>query len=342
MPTKLTGNGVQLSQLSADPSSPVVGQVYLNTQTSKMRMWDGVAWSDVSKESDFLNHQIITTSFVYGGYKSSSPWKNVNQMSHATDIMVNHGDILTKAGSYVSGACGLVNAYIWGADNTWPGNTTECDAFSMVTLTAITPPAMLYARNDSGTIQKEHEKAWILMGGNANCDVFDLTTETMAATDQGIIAPNAGDTMQSGAGTHFGETKGYWWNTLGGGKFTFATQTFDTGPTGGNGSQQKGISSKFGIGYAGNEGSYMGGYNLRRTNYGTDTTAGTIPKPIGNCGEENLDMGQHHQYMMGMYDGAQNNRGWKFAYTTDNGYELGAGSVRTGVAGGSSGHCAWK
>jgi hypothetical protein len=53
-------------------------------------------------------------------------------------------------------------------------------------------------------------------------------------------------------------------------------------------------------------------------------------------------MGQGWQYMMGMYDGAQNNRGWKFNYTTEAGSELGSGSVRTGVPGGSSGHCVWK
>jgi hypothetical protein len=105
--------------------------------------------------------------------------------------------------------------------------------------------------------------------------------------------------------------------------------------------QQKGINSKLGKGYAGNEGSYNGGYNLRRFVFSTETYT-TVAKPIGNCGEENFDMGQDHQYMMGCYDGAQNNRGWRFTYSTDTGYELGSGSLRTGVAGGSSGHCVWK
>jgi len=45
--------------------------------------------------------------------------------------------------------------------------------------------------------------------------------------------------------------------------------------------------------------------------------------------------------MMGMYDGAQNNRGWRFSYSTDSGYELSTGQVRTGVPGGSSGYCTW-
>jgi len=106
--------------------------------------------------------------------------------------------------------------------------------------------------------------------------------------------------------------------------------------------QQKGISSKLQKGYIGNEGTYNGGYNLRRISFVTDTSLGTVAKPVGNSGEENFDMGQAHQYMMGMYDGAQNNRGWKFSYSTESGAELGAGSLRTGIAGGSSGQCVWK
>ena len=118
-------------------------------------------------------------------------------------------------------------------------------------------------------------------------------------------------------------------------------------PNGGTGflatsGQQKGINSKLGKGYFGNEGTYNGGYNLRRINFATDTNLGNVAKPVGNSGEENFDMGQGWQYMMGMYDGAQNNRGWKFNYSTESGSELGSGSVRTGVAGGSSGHCVWK
>ena len=91
----------------------------------------------------------------------------------------------------------------------------------------------------------------------------------------------------------------------------------------------------------GNEGTYNAGYNLRHYTSATDSYY-TISKPIGNSGEENFDMGQNWQYMMGMYDGAQNNRGWKFTYASDSGYELGSGSVRTGVPGGSSGHCFFK
>ena len=67
-----------------------------------------------------------------------------------------------------------------------------------------------------------------------------------------------------------------------------------------------------------------------------------MSKPHGNCGEENFDMGQDWQYMMGMYDGLQNNKGWKFSYATDSGSQLSGGSLRSGQPGSSSGHGSWK
>ena len=106
--------------------------------------------------------------------------------------------------------------------------------------------------------------------------------------------------------------------------------------------QQKPINSKDRKGYIGNEGTYNAGYNYRVYDLNTNTLSRTVTRPLQNSGEENFDMGQEHQYCMGMYDGAQNNRGHKFFYTTDTGYELGAGSVRTGIPGGSSGICGWK
>ena len=99
--------------------------------------------------------------------------------------------------------------------------------------------------------------------------------------------------------------------------------------------------SKLGYAYCGNEGGYNGGYNLRRWNLLTDTNIGTFAKPQPNCGEENFTMGQNHQYMLGNYDGVQNNESWKIVYATDTG-SLPAGLSPTAHAGQSSGHCAWR
>lgn len=347
--TPQLGGPVDFKSLSSNPSSNLAaGQVYYNSDSKKLMLYDGSDWVEVSGSAGaqpFLTRQVITHGFVMGGYQSSVPWKNVNTMVHATDVMTNNGDVLSAPSSYTSGVCTLTHGYIWGTDTTWPGTTTNTANFHMTTYSGSTGPSLMYARNDAATLFKEHEMAWIVAGGSANVDVMNLSNATMYS-DQGQDSLS-GDAMQSGAASHSSETAGYVWQaTNDNRKFTFSTGTTVTISTPGNApginSQQKGFSTKVGKGYAGNEGTYNGGNNLRVWNYSTETVQSTVSKPVTNSGEENYDMGQSHRYMMGNYDGAQNNRGDKFTYATDSGSELGSGSVRTGVPGGSSGHCVWR
>jgi len=333
---------------SSRPGSPVQGQVFFNDKTRVMELYDGSEWRQVSQDQrQYLFRQIITKSFVMGGYKSSSPWLNVNSMNHQTDLTINLGDLLHQQDAYSSGACGLTYGYIWNVGSAWSSASTTTAGINMFTETGLVAgdcPTLLYSRNDCGTIFKETELAYICGGGTASVDVFNLTTNTMYGA-QSVTTATTGGTRQAGMASHSGETHGFAWHASAGSKFTFsATQTaaVEVDIARSSSSQQKGISSKYGIGWAGNEGNYNAGYNLRKTQYSTDQNIGTVSKPVGNSGEENLDMGQHHQYMLGMYDGLQNNRGWKFYYQTESGFELGAGSVRTGPPGGSSGHCVWK
>ena len=58
-------------------------------------------------------------------------------------------------------------------------------------------------------------------------------------------------------------------------------------------------------------------------------------------GEENYGQGQDWQYMIGNYDGVQNNENHKFYYATDSGNTV-SGLSPTANAGQSSGHCAWR
>jgi hypothetical protein len=339
-------NGHMFPQFSSAPASPIQGQVYFDTNLKKLYMWDGYIWGEVFEPGRaYLYRSIINTGYVMAGYQNSSPWKNVNRMQHATDICSNLNDLLPTAGAYVGGACSKTIGYVFGADSAWPGTNTAVSSFTMTTETAGTAGTytMLKSRNCCATIFKETEYAWIIGGGDTGVDVLNLTTNTMLANQS--ITSMAGDSYQSGVSCLSDETKGFVWGDANH-KFTFSTSAAvsinTSGAVTGSGSQQKGINSKLHKGWNGNEGSYNGGYNLKRWDLTTETSLGTVVKPVGNSGEENFDMGQDHQYMMGCYDGAQNNRGWKFSYTTETGYELGTGSIRTGVAGGSSGACAWK
>ena len=341
-----TGINVPTFVSSGRPASPVTGQVIYNTQTNFMEIYDQGVWKDVTQNISggaFLYRQIVTTGYVLGGYQSSSPWKNVNRMVHATDVMTNLGDLLSYAGVYTSGVNSLTRGFLWSADDSWPGTSAQTVAINLATETGAGINSawnMHVGRNDCGTCFKETQYAYITGGGDGSIDQFNLSTETMST---GAVSPGVGGDEQGAITGISDETLGIFCNTSGR-KINYATATAYTisTPSGVNVSgQQKGINSKLGRGYFGNEGTYNGGYNLRRYLIPAETYT-TVAKPIGNCGEENFDMGQSWQYMMGMYDGAQNNRGWKFTYSTDSGAELGAGSVRTGVPGGSSGHCVWK
>jgi hypothetical protein len=329
---------------SARPANPVQGQVIYNTTNRTLEVFDGGYWKECyDSNRPFLYRTVITTAYVAGGYKDGVPFRNVNRMLHSTNICTNLGDQISAAFSYAVGACNLTKGFFWSAEGSNGGASVNGIAFNMASETSAgAANNMRAARTNPYAVWKETQFAYIQGGGSGAVDVFNLTNETMYNSAQG---PDSLGGDQYGGNAGFSdETAGYTWGDVNR-KLLFSTTvsyTISDTSVGGSTSQQKGISTKLGKGYAGNEGVYNGGFNFRRWNCSTDVNIGNVAKPIGNCGEENFDMGQDHQYMLGMYDGLQNNRGWRFSYSTDSGFELGAGSVRTGVPGGSSAQCVWK
>jgi len=279
------------------------------------------------------------------GYKDGNPWKSVHKTVASTDQTANLGDKMGTPASYTSGGCSLKLCFMWGASTSHPGTSTNTTCMNMFTDTEYTPTSamhMVQSRNDCGTVFKEHDFAWISGGGSSNVDKFNYHNETMATSSiSGGINNGADQAACSGfSDQHYG----YWWvnAATSSQKVTFATDTFTSSSQWAANGQQKGISSKVRKGMGGNEGSYNGGYNLRKWNLVSDTNYGTMAKPQTNCGEENFTMGQDHQYMLGNYDGAQNNENWKIYYATDTGTANVAGLSPTAHAGQSSGACAWR
>ena len=295
----------------------------------------------------FKYRQIINYAYTMGGYKDGVPWKSVHKTVTSTDQTTNLGDKLGTPANYTAGGCNLKLCFMFGASISHPGTSTNTTCMNMFTDTEYTPTSamhMVQSRNDCGSVFKEHDFALICGGGSANVDKFNYHNETMATSSlTGGINNNAASAALSGfSDQHYG----YWYHQSASQKITYATDTFTAstqwGSTAANGGQQKGICSKLGYAYCGNEGGYNGGYNLRRWYLVTDTNLGTFAKPQPNCGEENFTMGQDHQYMLGNYDGAQNNENWKIVYATDTGTANVAGLSPTAHAGQSSGHCAWR
>ena len=78
-------NGVTMSFIptgSTRPTNPIDRQIFFNTLSGTMEMYDGTEWRYVSQdERQFLHRQVIVKGFTMGGYKSGSPWYNVNSIN---------------------------------------------------------------------------------------------------------------------------------------------------------------------------------------------------------------------------------------------------------------------
>ena len=349
------------------PSSPEIGSMYLEespsgsfvvTYTGSSNYDDG--WEPVGTQNTdrtaFKYRQILNYSYLAGGYKSASPWKNVHKATNATDQTVHLGELLDYPANYTSGACSKTKLFIWssntdnahkGATNVHSTHTSGIDMVNETTYAHQSKWDLLNARDDCGTLFKETEFAYIFGGSVATVEKFNLTNETMYTTyypgGSPYVTTTTSITSTLGMSGFSDENYGYGYGSQSGNKCHFATDVFETTTHWGTSGQQKAISSKVGKGYCGNEGTYQGGYNLRRWDAFTETNIGNVSKPRGNSGEENFALGQDHQYMLGCYaDSVQNNDSWKFTYSTDTGV-LNPAGLQPGVNGGtSSGHCGWR
>ena len=340
------------------PVNPETGSLYMEESTSGsfLTVYHGHpnnddGWVRVSKEVDpvdFKYRHILTHSYLAGGYKNSSPWKNVHRTVNATDQTSHIGELLDYPANYTSGACSRYILFIWSVntDGAHKGPTTKhgtfTSAINMVNETNYvhqTKFDILNTRSDVGTLFQETDYAWIFAGGTTIVEKFDLENETIMSLNYTLNSVDG----SGGASGFSDENFGYGFASGGSFKMNFRTETFVTKPSWSAHGQQKGISSKVGKGYAGNEGTYNGGYNLRRWSNTSDTNIGNVAKPHPNCGEENFALGQDSQYMLGNYDGTgQNNTSWKFNYSTDTGTTNIPGLAPAVNAGTSSGHCGWR
>ena len=96
------------------------------------------------------------------------------------------------------------------------------------------------------------------------------------------------------------------------------------------------LASKHGKNYSGNGGNHSQG--AVRFNNTTGADIATYTK-VYSSGEENYEMGQDHGYMLGNYNGQQNNQTTKMVYATDTESALGFASQPKGHFGLSSGAC---
>ena len=80
-----------------------------------------VQTTNKGKERGWYRARTITHGYVGGGYKDSSPWRNVNRTLHNTDATTNLGDMINDPAAYCDGANSDNYFYIWGVVNAYPG-----------------------------------------------------------------------------------------------------------------------------------------------------------------------------------------------------------------------------
>ena len=315
-----------------------IASMRVNSDSGKLESWNGVAWELSSLLFPFRS--IITNAYIQGGYKSSAAWNNINKTNAATDTTVNLGDgSIEAAFNYQWGACSKDYAYVFGAGGGHAVSSNYTIAYNMRTETQATDisRSLALSRHNFGGVFQEHYRTFMAGGADGRIEEYNMTTKQL----QGTIGATTYSGSQWGMST---ENYGIFYTGNNGNQLTFATKTVATrGGTGvSNHHQQKAVNSKYGFAWAGNEGSYQGGNNLRKTNWTTNSTSGTVSKPVGGCGEENYTMGNDHQYMLGQYNGLQNNLSWRFNYATESGFQGGSSMEPKGKAGSSSAVCAWR
>jgi len=330
------------------PSSPSAGTQFLNI--SGIYLYDNSgSWTTIGDTltsnpfglNPFKYRSIYTRGYVSGGYKDTSPWRNVNRTVHYTDTTTNLGDIMDQAAAYTDGSFNDYYQYIYASSPSWPGTGSYTSSINMQTEVGRTHSSSwdltqnMTQYGDVGVVINSNlTMAWII-GNQTLFDKHNLVTEIMYSAGTGGSGGTAGDFVAAWYGERYGWIKhSYEGNrNL---KLEFSTETWSSGGlTVGTDGWGKALPTKDGYAYVKNGGNIVNGiYKVNDTtgsNIRTDLTA-----PDGNAGEENYQTGQNWGYCLGHYNGAQNNNTYKVTHATDALVSLGATSQPKGHDGMSS------
>lgn len=312
----------------------------------------------ITVNTPYYFRQILTTGYGLGGYKSTTPWKNVGRLIMSTEIAQNLGDQLTYAHNYHGGACSADKQYTMGVANSTshqvPGTVTLI--YNMRTEICTTGYTSAYTRgaatvwSGNDGYQAAAYTAGGFQGANSNSiEKMPYSTET-----QSIIAATLNSTTNwyqgiSGSCETFAALSGgsgQWDGATATTQiFTYATDTVSSWGAAGDlttSPQDKVLSSKVGRVYGGTGTGTPGSTNLRKTVW-ADLQQVVIPNGYGNSAEQNYIMGQDRGWSFGLYTGAvQVNDSFRVIYAIDTVTAANTGTARIGVTGSSSSTTGWR
>lgn len=274
----------------------------------------------------------ITRGYPAAGYQSSSSWKNVNRLQHSTFTMSNLGDLLTYSDAYTAGAQNAqMRAYVYCTGDNWNTNSTNVSTFSMVTETnAGTATSMSTGRNRTSIMKRDFKYAYVCGDNGDSPDRFDLTTDTVTTI------PGSGGSGGNNPACGYGENNGMYKQGGNGYLFDFATQAWSGwGSAPGTDGTNKTVSTRKGFSYWNEAGGYRTNTAMTRRTISSGSNLASVGKPA-TTGEETFHTGMDYGFMNGMYDGAQNNTGGSFNYSTHS-FTLSSSLNSTGPGGRASG-----
>jgi hypothetical protein len=316
--------------------------------------WSYPGDSSGTPGAGFQYRSLFTHGYLAGGYKGSSPWRAVNRTWHATDITMYCGEQLAYAAEYIEGTFSDYNGYVHGTPDAYATASSGTQSYSLANGTARTmgqnigfsPPSSGWGfpvatgtGNEGGAnlswnafqfgcaVDQINQVGYITGGGSSACDRFHMPSETMFSTTGNPVG--GGFTN----GCH-GQLNGYF--GIGGPRYyiNYANQTWTSFSSSSGQSSSKYLSTKLGWHYGG-DGSGVRYYKMSDAT-GTDLLSFST---IRSSWEENMQMGQNWGYMLGNYDGQQNNQAVKFNYLNDTILQMGVATQPKGHYGQSSGTC---
>jgi hypothetical protein len=328
-----SGDGSALTNLPV--TNPFPSSSALTSEaTLKIDGPDGsIYWAVESYKSS----HVYAYSSTSAGYKSGSPWKNVNLTAHATDTTTNLGDRLDYAGAYLDNGWDDTSEkqYVHGTNyNTGhAGSTSYTSKYNMRTDSGLGGALDMLSNRGSMSVTSDlaNRISYLHGGGQGHCTKYNTATES---------ATNLGS---GGTGDHTGSIQGEYQGQINfdgtSKQWNFSSEVYLTwsGDQGSHGCM-KGLSTKNGWGYIARGGGCSGNNGFDKYNNADGShISGVHTRPQNGAGEENYSMGQDKGYMLGQYDGLQNNKSFVWYYDSNTGVTLGAAGEPKGHDGMSSG-----
>jgi hypothetical protein len=302
---------------------------------------------------------ILTHGFLAAGYKGANAWRSVNKTWHATDTTYYCGEQVDRAGSYVDGAFSDYNGYIFGTSDTFQGGSSHTSSINLHNgVLRMVGPGLFsstqsnfsytdgqgntsdlggwelpYAKSVGGAMTNSiGQVGYSIGGGITSVAKLNMYTEIMYTASFTLTS------NQSTAGWG-GQNQGY--VSPGYNIVNWSTESVSSWSAGvtyaAADGQDKTLGSKWGFAYSGV------GTNTASLSIGifSDTTGAHISymSKLRSWGEANNQMGQDWGYMLGQYDGQQNNYTTKTMYSTNVMTQLGQSAQPKGHTGQSSGSC---